>query len=389
MRMKILILILAVCSIQLSAQGRMMPGRRSPGASADIDLIPGMKMPEISVEWVKKPKEKTAGPGQKRIVITAFVDMLSPDIFQTLRLMESLEKRYDSAPGAAVTVRTVAKNTPELIKRILESDTAPFTAAIGADIQGRTFRKFNTALSALPAAFIAKDGAIAWNGHPIEIESVVDAILEGNYSASRQKTIAGLRKDLQSALRSGLPDVIAQTADKILDLSPNDAIAMQARLYSFELKGQAAKEVDFLMNHIRKNPKNAMRNRLLLLNLLLRTGNMPQWRGCVADTAREAEKNPDDVMNLMQFLLDRSPLGELPVELLRTLPEKALSELRKSGRADSLADALELCARIKYALCRPREAIVLQEEAAALRKQQKSPLLPRSEAILRFYRDLK
>ena len=386
--MRILFFLLFLCAVLLAAQGRSMPGLRTPGASSDVDLIPGMRMPGIDAEWGTKPRKRTPLEGEKNILIVAFVDMRSPDIFQTLRLMESLEKRYASARGAAVTVETVARNDASLIKRVLGSDMAPFSAAVGADIQGKTFRKFNTALSTLPAAFIAKDDAIAWNGHPVEIESVVDAILEGNYSASRQKRIADYRKHLQSALRSGLPDVIAQTADKILDLSPNDAIAMQARLYSFELKGQTAKEIDFLMEHIRKNPKNAMRNRILLLNLLLRSSDMVRWRSFLNETVPEAEKNPDDMMNLTQFLLDRAPLGELPVQVLRTMPEKMLKEFRKTNRLESEADALELNARVQYALCRPREAVGFQKEAVELRKKLKSPLLKRSQEILRFYQQL-
>jgi len=386
--MRFLFSALLFLSVAASAQLRLIPGMKTPTGKTDIDLIPGMKMPEVSAEWINKPQKKTPTANQKQILILNFVDVLSPDIYQTLRLIESLEKKYASEPRAAVTVKTIAKNDVSLIRRILNADANPFTVAIGADLKGRTFRSFNTGLPTLPATFIAQNNAIAWNGHPIEIETVVDAILDNQFSISRQERIASLRKDLQSALKSGLPDVVAQTADKILAIAPNDAIAMQARLYAFELKGQTVKEAEFLLAHIRKHPKNSMRNRMLLLNLLLRTGNLIQWRAALDDTAKEAEKNPEDALNLTMYLVDRSPLGELPVAHVRKLSETALAGFRKNGRKESLADALEIAAKTQYVLCRLQNAVRFQKEAVELRRSIGSPFLKRAENILAFYEKL-
>ena len=379
--MKLLFLCLTFSAVLLNAQVPSLQQRDS--------LPPGSKMPSVSAEWINEPVRKAPAEKQKQITVLTLVDILSPDIFQTLRMIESLEKKYALENRAAITIQTVARNDLSLVKKILKSNDNPFVLAIGADEKGKTFKRFDTTVGTLPFTIIAENGAIAWKGHPVEIETVTDSILAGNFSRSNQEKISAFRKQLQSALKAGLPDVVAQTADKILAIAPLDTIAMQARLYAFEQKGQTAEEAKFLAEHIRKHPQNSMQMRMLLLDLLQRLDNTPDWNKTVTETITEAEKRPEDSLNFAAYLLDRSVMANMPIQAILNLSGNAVRSFKASPRQDMYADALEIAARANYAACRLNQAIALQKEAVVVREKSKSPFLNRSRKSLAFFESLK
>lgn len=379
--MKLLFLSLVLTAAALCAQVPSLPQRDS--------LPPGSRMPEISAQWINEPVRKTPGEKQKQITVLTLVDILSPNIFQTLRMIESLEKKYALETRGVVTLETVARNDLSLVKKILKSNDSPFVLAIGVDDKGRTFKRFDTTVGTLPFTIIAQNGAIVWKGHPVEIETVTDAILADEFSLSRQKKITALRQQLQSALKAGLPDVVAQTAEKILAIAPLDTIAMQARLYAFEQKGQTAEEARFLAEHIRRHPANSLQMRMLLLDLLQRLDDGAAWNKTVAETVAEAAKKPEDALNFAAYLLDRSAMADMPIQAILSLSDSAVRSFQSSPRQDMYADALEIAARAQYAACRLDPAIDLQKKAVAVREKSKSPFLNRSRKSLAFFESLK
>lgn len=379
--MKLLFLSLVLTAAALCAQVPSLPQRDS--------LPPGSRMPEISAQWINEPVRKTPGEKQKQITVLTLVDILSPNIFQTLRMIESLEKKYALETRGVVTLETVARNDLNLVKKILKSNDSPFVLAIGVDDKGRTFKRFDTTVGTLPFTIIAQNGAIVWKGHPVEIETVTDAILADEFSLSRQKKITALRQQLQSALKAGLPDVVAQTAEKILAIAPLDTIAMQARLYAFEQKGQTAEEARFLAEHIRRHPANSLQMRMLLLDLLQRLDDGAAWNKTVAETVAEAAKKPEDALNFAAYLLDRSAMANMPIQAILSLSDSAVRSFQSSPRQDMYADALEIAARAQYAACRLDPAIDLQKKAVAVREKSKSPFLNRSRKSLAFFESLK
>lgn len=379
--MKLLFLSLVLTAAALCAQVPSLPQRDS--------LPPGSRMPEISAQWINEPVRKTPGEKQKQITVLTLVDILSPNIFQTLRMIESLEKKYALETRGVVTLETVARNDLNLVKKILKSNDSPFVLAIGVDDKGRTFKRFDTTVGTLPFTIIAQNGAIVWKGHPVEIETVTDAILADEFSLSRQKKITALRQQLQSALKAGLPDVVAQTAEKILAIAPLDTIAMQARLYAFEQKGQTAEEARFLAEHIRRHPANSLQMRMLLLDLLQRLDDGAAWNKTVAETVAEAAKKPEDALNFAAYLLDRSAMANMPIQAILSLSDSAVRSFQSSPRQDMYADALEIAARTQYAACRLDPAIDLQKKAVAVREKSRSPFLNRSRKSLAFFESLK
>ena len=358
---------------------------------AQISLAPGAKMPSVSADWILKGQspERPAVPPEnfKNFQILTFADALSPDFPQTLALMASLEEMYGGkTEHSAVLLQTVAKNSKEELTRALGANRPELN--LGVDKDGRTYRNFAVGIASLPYTFISRNGAIVWSGHPVEIESVMDALLADRFSLAGQRKVAELRSELQTALRAGLPDVVAQTADKILAVSPGDAIALQARLYAFQLKRQTAGAAKFLAEHIQKHPESKLRIRLTLLNLL-RNAPSQEWNRAVAETAAFAEKSPMNALLLAQALLQIAEPPQLPARQILELAKQAEAYFRTNGKKQLLAQALETLARANYATCRLDDAIAAQREAVQIREERNDSGLLGAKEMLNFYENLK
>ena len=358
---------------------------------AQISLAPGAKMPSVSADWILKgqsPERPAVSPENfKFFQILTFANALSPDFQQTLNLMASLEEMYGGkTEHSAVLLQTVAKNSKEELTRTLAGNRPELN--LGVDKDGRSYRNFAVGIATLPYTFISQNGAIVWSGHPIEIESVMDALLAGRFSLSSQRKVAELRSELQTALRAGLPDVVAQTADKILAISPGDAIALQARLYAFQLKRQTAGAAKFLTEHIRKHPESKLWLRLALLNLL-RDAAPQEWNRAVEETAAFAAKSPMNALLLAQALLQTAEPPQLPVKQILGLAKQAEAYFRTSGRKQLHAQTLETLARANYAACRLDDALAAQREAVQIREERKDSGLSAAKGMLEFYQNLK
>ena len=164
---------------------------------------------------------------------------------------------------------------------------------------------------------------------------------------------------------------------------------MQARLYSFQLKGQPAEATRFLAGYIRKNPENSMQNRIILLNLLLQANQEAAWNTAIAETTAYALRKPEDALSFATYLLQNTAPVRLPVKNALQAAEYAEKQFRTARNLPFLADALETLARANYAACRLDQAIRYQQEAVSLRETQKSPYLPNARSMLNYYENLK
>ena len=215
----------------------------------------------------------------------------------------------------------------------------------------------------------------------VEIETVTDAILADEFSLSRQKKITALRQQLAVRAQSRSAGMSWRRPRKKFSPSPPlDTIAMQARLYAFEQKGQTAEEARFLAEHIRRHPANSLQMRMLLLDLLQRLDDGAAWNKTVAETVAEAAKKTGGRPELRRVSA-RPPPPWRTCRFRRSSPCRIPRSAASSPpRVRTMyADALEIAARAQYAACRLDPAIDLQKKAVAVReKKQEVPFLNRS-----------
>lgn len=357
-------------------------------AMAQINVAPGMRMPDVDADWVKPLRRVCPGKDSKIMDIVVFSDINTQENIQTLRYLESLESKFRRAYQGKwiLKIRVVVPNDKATLDSFMKLSDPSYTIAIGADNNGRTYRNF--VVTRVPEAVIGVNGAIAWIGPVMDLDSVVSAIMDGTFSLEEYRGISRMKMEMQTALRSGLPDVAAKTAEKILEKNPGDMTSIQTILYSYELKNQSGNAIRFLEDRIAKCGKKAGGLHLLLLDRIVRSGNLSLWQKAV-DNAIKNCTTSDDKLNLAAFLLEMSPRFYFPAE---QVPELCADILKMPGTSDDPefhANAMEIAARAEFAVCRLDNAIALQKKTVELRKQQKSPFLKNSLRALEYYTKIK
>ena len=357
-------------------------------AMAQISMTPGRKMPEVDANWVTPIRRVCPGKDTKIMDIVVFSDVNNPEFVQTLRYLESLESKYRrmNKKNWILKVRVVVPNDKSVLERVVKFAEPSFSVSIGSDINGRTFRNF--VVTKVSEAVIGVDGAIAWLGPVMDLDSIIASLMDGTFSMEDYRQISRMKLEMQTALRAGLPDVAAKTAEKILRKNPGDMTAIQVILYSYELKRQNSKAIEFLESCIAKCGKNSGRLRLLLLDRISRSGNIPLWQKAAAEAIKNSV-TPDEKLNLAAFLLDMSPRFYFPAEQVPAMCADILKTPGISEDPEFHANVLEIAARAEFAVCRLDNAISYQTQAVAIRRKQDSLFLKVSLHALEYYKKIK
>ena len=355
---------------------------------AQFSLTPGRKMPEVDANWVTPIRRVCPGKETKIMDIVVFSDINTPGIVQTLRYLESLESKYNRRGSGKwiLKFQVVVPNEKSEVERFLKLAEPPFSVTIGADINGRTFRNF--AVSKASESVIGIDGAIAWLGPVMDLDSVISELMDGTFSMEDYRKTSRMKMEMQTALRAGLPDVAAKTAEKILEKKPGDITSIQVILYSYEIKQQNEKAVDFIKSSISRSKKNAGALYLLLLDRIVRSGSIPLWQVSVPDAIKNTV-TVDDKLNLAAFIVEQSPRFYFPAEQMLQLCDEILKSPETVKDPEFHANALEIAARVEFAVCRPDTAIELQSKAVELRKKHNSLLIKSSSHALDYYKKIK
>lgn len=338
-----------------------------PLALAGLDA--GGKLPDVfasvpiwfELESIVVPKEKTPD-----VEIVIFFDTTAPDSLNYMRLLNTLsgkfaeEKAQHTVRFSAVT-RNSIQDTQNFCKTL-----GPFGIPIGADDKRTLFLEVAAQELTIPFAVIAKNGKVQWTGNPIEIESVTERILQGKFDLSKQIRIAALRRELQAAVQSALPDVIMRTADSILALLPGDTIAIQAKLFVFQNHGQIRQAMAFICDAANQNA-DSVNIRLLYLDFLLRGGDAKQFQEQFQKAFSDFEKSSEATLQLLSFALNAPQVGVLPLRAVVDAAKRSARSFEKA-RPGKYAYVLELLAKSYYLICKPDEAVKYQEQALTLRK---------------------
>ena len=315
-------------------------------------------MPAIdAAKWYTRTMSVPA----KGLAAVVLLDITSDDAVNTLRMLENLDTELPDVKFAAVAINPV-KTTDAVVR-----DNGPFQIPLAADNNLKSRNLFAETESLFPYAVLAKDGKVAWSGHPTELESVIRKVADGSFSVSKQKQIEAIRQELQMAIQAGLPEVVSNSADKILKIAPDDRIAIQAKLFAFNARGKMADAVKFIQEICDKNPKDA-KLRMMQLDLLLNRGDTSAYRIAVEKALRDFEKTPDNsLVFLSAYALENAPYGVLDPAMMLDAAQKAYDKV-KNSRTPLGAVARETLARIQAETGHVEKAVAFQEEALASRK---------------------
>lgn len=337
----------------------------------------GKEMPEADVaKWYfKRP------PIQDNLTAVVIFDSTAEDAAQLLRMLETIQTEQQ------LSIAAIAMNGQEQTDRFIKANVS-FVIGVAVDKELKTRKKLAETESLFPYAVLAKDGKVIWSGHPTELDMIMEQFRNGDFSLSTQRKVENLRRELQMAIQSGLPAVISSIADKILQLSPADHIAIQAKLLALNSTGRSDEIPSFIQKVCEQNPKD-IKLRIMQLDLLLGRGDAEAFIQTVEKFSKDFPVPEKKLVQPIAFIVENAPYGLLNPTILLTLGQRAYDSLGKepAGQHPLLhAIAYETLARVRATFGDFKEAFRLQELATQLRKgtaQEKA-----AARRLEYYRNL-
>lgn len=320
---------------------------------------------------------RTAAPAGP-LECTVLFDITGENAREMLQMLESLQEEYQ-VPIQAVAVNAAAQTDD------FAAASGPFRIGLAADDRLKTRNTLAENESLFPYAVLSKDGVVVWSGHPTELDSVIEQVKAGKFSLSRQNRVESLRKELQMAIQSGLPHVVASTADKILKESPSDRIAIQAKIMALASGGRNAEVSPFVQKLCRENPQD-LQLRLMQMDLLLRDGDNAGFLRAVEQFNRDFTKPEPRLVRPVAFIVGNAPYGLLMPGLVNTLAQRAWEAVKNDSQSLLHAIACETLARVRAEQGDFAEAVKLQQEALTLR--MKTPQEAAAKQRLEYYQAL-
>lgn len=330
----------------------------------------------LSPELLKKDavllKSGNILPGQKHTVIL-FFDALAP---QTQTILEVTDSVPDLV-GGSVAVIAVARNEKAEAADALRMFRPKNLLLLTENDQKTIFKEYAFGEVIIPFAIIVDDeDTVLWKGAPTDIESTLKRIRSGKYSRQTQMKIEQFRRDLQSGIQTGLPEVILRAADGILALDPADTIAIQAKLYVLQGRNRTDLAKAFLLERVKAVPDD-LTLRIVLLNFLIQSGDREGFRTAFTDVAGK-NWGFGGTARLLAFVLDNAPFAWLPVNEVKKL---AVVFEFSSVRA---AEYMILQARVAYLCADIDTAIALQQQVVKMLQNQAE-----QKAVLEYYQSIK
>jgi peroxiredoxin len=190
-----------------------------------IDI--GEKAPPLEVtEWIQgEPVVLDQLVGKKIVVVEFWATWCAPCKESIPHLCKLAEKFK-----ANVEIVGVSDEKPDEVREFAKD--GKFKYRVACDDNRNTHGAYMDGVPGIPHAFVIDlQGDVAWGGHPMGLDSVIEKLVAGKWDVARAKEAAAARKDLQKLVMEQAkdPDQFAAAADKILAADPTDAQAFDIK----------------------------------------------------------------------------------------------------------------------------------------------------------------
>ena len=344
-------------------------------------LEPGQNAPEIKVaEWVKGgPVSISEGKG-KNVYIVEFWATWCPPCRMSIPHLSKLQKEYKNK---GLVVVGITRESLATVKPFVDKQK-DMNYNVAVDTAGTTYSKYMEGISGIPHAFIInKEGVVVWSGHPLEMESVVEEVVNGTFDMTLNSKLSKLQKELQEKLKSEDMAAALATAKKILVLKPSDDMAMRVVMYLYRQKQQTKELLAFLDELISMHPANS-KTYIVKLHLLCEMEDVAGIKNLATVYTEQFHGNGSKLNSIAWALLEDVPFGLQPLKEALAAAKQSV----ESGPADDkmiLAAHMDTLARCYYAVGRIDKAIAEQEKAITLIKGSDEE--PMFTAKLNFYKE--
>lgn len=192
------------------------------GASAEAGLTVGDDAPMLTIkEWVKGEPVNLARAEGKITVVEFWATWCGPCIAGMPHLTE-LQKEYaDKGVTIIGVTREDPNNSLEQVRDFVKDHPAKMGYTVAWDYEGKTNAAYMKAAkqNGIPTAFVVdKKGKIAWIGHPINMDSVIEKLAADTYDVDLAAKVFPVEQLMLSAQWGGREEVALKAAELILAL---------------------------------------------------------------------------------------------------------------------------------------------------------------------------
>ena len=346
--------------------------------SAPLEV--GKEAPEIKItKWLKKGPVKLADGKDKNIFVVEFWATLHPSCRMAIPHLSRLQKKYKDK---GLVVIGITKEKPATVEPFVK-EQADMDYHVGIDIEGNTYDTYMEGVRGIPNAFIVnKEGTIAWSGHPLGMDAVLEKIMNNTFNIEAHKKIAELQKLLQTQMEKRDMQSASKTAQMILMIEPDNDMAMQVALYLFAEQKQPHAAIAFLDQLISFHPAKS-RPYIAKLGLLNDLRDIKGIESLAKQYIEQFQDNPSKLNSIAWILLEDIPFGTQPLGEALDAAEKAVNLTPGSDKMLKAAH-IDTLARCYYSIGRLDKAILEQKKAINLLKGTEEETI--FKRTLDFYR---
>ncbi|MBW2127812.1 MAG: redoxin domain-containing protein [Deltaproteobacteria bacterium] len=115
------------------------------------------------------------------------------------------------------------------LARFLKGEGKEISYGVGK-VTHEVRRRYMDGTPGVPYAFLVdKTRTVIWEGHPSDLDEVLDKALAGRLDIERVKRISSLEKALRETLKTNDMEIVAQAADALLALDPANERGLRVR----------------------------------------------------------------------------------------------------------------------------------------------------------------
>ncbi|MFA6104768.1 MAG: redoxin domain-containing protein [Victivallaceae bacterium] len=205
-----------------------------------------------NVQWMKNgPVDILQGKG-KLVYVIEFWATWCPPCVESIPHLTELQGKYRKQ---GLVIAGISIDGDIRVAQEFTLQNAEMKYNVGFDTDGSTSKEYMTENSGIPTAFVIdKNGTVAWIGHPMELDNILEAVLAGTFDAKKANQRLQLSKKIMQQMMSENYGEALKLCDELLKLDPGSEQAVGMKAYLLHLAGKDDAAIDFVYGQIKEHP---------------------------------------------------------------------------------------------------------------------------------------